>query len=72
MLASYHCGAATTAAREHRWPNDLGIALQISARCHAALGDEEKARHDLGEARDAFSAWGASAKAEQLAAAIRN
>lgn len=58
---------AIALAREHRWTCDLGTALLIAARCHAALGDPLQAQAARAEAREVYKAWGATALAEHVA-----
>lgn len=64
--AREHCDRAIALAREHNWPHDLGIALEVSERIHLAAGASDDAARDRAEARDVYTQWGATAKAAQL------
>ncbi len=61
-LASFE--DAITRAQEGGWINDVALANELAARCS---DDPDAARRRLRAARTAYAAWGAAAKAKQIA-----
>jgi len=59
--------AAIAQAQAGGWINDVALANELAARCH---DEETGAKRRLRAARTAYAAWGAAAKAEQLAERI--
>ena len=59
--------AAIAQAQAGGWINDVALANELAARCYE---DESDAKRRLRAARTAYAAWGAAAKAEQLAERI--
>lgn len=60
------CDAAVRLAREGAFTHDLGLALQLSARLHARVGDERMAASSRDRAAEAYRRWGASALVERV------
>jgi predicted ATPase/serine/threonine protein kinase len=55
---------AIAEAQQGSWINDVALANELAARCYS---DRDEAKRRLRAARTAYAAWGAKAKAEQLA-----
>ena len=58
---------AAEQAREGGWTNDIALARELAARCQQGAAAR---RASLEAARDAYAAWGATAKVAQLEAQL--
>ncbi len=58
---------AASLAREGEWINDIALARELASRCQKGAAAK---RASLEAARDAYAAWGATAKAAQLDARL--
>jgi predicted ATPase/signal transduction histidine kinase len=67
-LALDHYDRAIAGAQAHGFLPHEAIARELTARFHLARGRERLARSHLMDAHHAYLRWGASAKAERLAA----
>ena len=64
--AARHYDRAIALSREHGLLRDEGLAAELAARFHLARGDKVRADELLRNARDAFVAYGATAKVRLL------